>query len=151
MLSRYPAIVGTGCLTCPPIVELPRSSQLHISRAAPLLYPLLGLTPFRKEQRSLFPTNFLMVLFIVVARFIGDCSCPIHRALGTVSSGDKSPNYKRSSPQLRNSYCVLGLRGRWEQCLAVINHRTTRGRAPNCVTPTVFWVCAIIAILPSPQ
>ena len=37
------------------------------------------------------------------------CSCPIHRALGTVSIGDKSPNYKGVNTQLRNSYNPLML------------------------------------------
>ena len=33
-----------------------------------------------------------------------DCSCPIHRALATVSSGDLSPNYRALTVQLRKSY-----------------------------------------------
>ena len=36
-----------------------------------------------------------------------DCSCPIHRALGIVSCGDESPNYKALSVQLRKSYLFL--------------------------------------------
>ena len=44
----------------------------------------IGLTHFR-EQRSLFPTHSLWVLC---------SSCPIHRALGTVSCGDESLNYR---------------------------------------------------------
>ena len=32
------------------------------------------------------------------------CSCPIHRALEMVSSGDESPNYKALSVQVRKPY-----------------------------------------------
>ena len=35
-----------------------------------------------------------------------DCSCPIHRALATVSSGDESPNYRALIAQLRKPLLI---------------------------------------------
>ena len=64
---------------------------------------MLGVTHFSSERRSGFTTDSLWSLC---------CSCPflnpdlsgIHRALEIASIGDKSPNYKTLSVQLRKFF-----------------------------------------------